>query len=242
MAQREPAVEAYLLGQVPFDRALGLAQRLVYETAGRQDGQVSLLICEHPPAITVGRQGSRDHIQLDPRELASHQLSVRWVNRGGGCLPHAPGQLAIYPIVPLAWHGWTVGEYLGRFQTGLTQALADQRFDGLTYPDRYGVWGRCGQVAAFGVAVKSWVTYFGAYLNVCPAMYLFRRIRTDAGRAGMSSLAQERQQPVKMSAMRESLVRRLTAAWGLNRYHLYTGHPLLATSRKPLSEAVARAS
>ena len=55
----KPAVEAYLLGVVDFEACLALQQRLVYETAGRSDGQITLLVCEHPLSITVGRQGSR---------------------------------------------------------------------------------------------------------------------------------------------------------------------------------------
>ncbi|HEX7379706.1 MAG TPA: hypothetical protein VF278_21460, partial [Pirellulales bacterium] len=114
-----PAVEAHLLGQVEFDDCLALQQRLVYEAIGRRDGQITLLICEHPLKITVGRQGSRSHIRLSQHELKSRQIEVRWVNRGGGCLVHAPGQLAVYPIVPLEPWSLSVGEYLARLQRGL---------------------------------------------------------------------------------------------------------------------------
>ena len=100
--------EAYLLGSVDFEACLALQQRLVYEAAGRDDGQITLLLCEHPLTITVGRQGSRADIRLG--QSASWKAGgsrSRWVNRGGGCLVHAPGQLAIYPIVPLEPHGFT---------------------------------------------------------------------------------------------------------------------------------------
>ena len=60
-------------------------------------GMISLLICEHLPAITwVGTdRGSTSAIAR--RTLASEGLAVRWVNRGGAALVHAPGQLAVYP-------------------------------------------------------------------------------------------------------------------------------------------------
>ena len=48
----------------------------------------------------------------------------------------------------------------------------------------------------------------------------------------MSSLAIERQQPVKMSRVREGLVRHLAAAFDCPRYHLHTGHALLAQSAR----------
>ena len=224
-----PALAAYLLGTLDFEICLALQQRLVYEAGGRQDGQISLLICEHLPAITVGRQGSRCDIRFGPRALTSEGLAVRWINRGGGSLVHAPGQLAIYPIVPLAWQGWSVGDYLGRLQNGIAAALAELGFHGQPSDGRWGLWGRSGQIVALGVAVKNWTTYYGAYVNVSPARRLLSAVASDAKRrAAMSSLAIERQQPVKMSRVREGLVRHLAAAFDSPRYHLHTGHALLA--------------
>ncbi|HVU88433.1 MAG TPA: hypothetical protein VHD36_14020 [Pirellulales bacterium] len=237
-----PALAAYLLGTVDFDACLALEQRLVYEAGGSRDGQVTLLICEHLPVITVGRQGSRPDVRLAPRTLASEGLSVRWVNRGGGALVHAPGQLAIYPIVPLAIHGWTVGEYLSRLQSGILAALCELGFQGQTHADRFGIWGRTGQIVSLGSAVKNWVTYYGAYLNVSPARRILTAVYSDARqRTVMSSLAIERQQNVKMTRVREGLIRHLTEAFDCSRYHLHTGHVLL--SAPPLKNVTtARAS
>jgi lipoyl(octanoyl) transferase len=227
--QRGPSVEAFLLGQCDFDALLALEHRLVYEAGDRADGQITLLVCEHPPLVTVGRFGSRDHVRLAPRELASRQLDVRWVNRGGGAWMHAPGQLAIYPIVPLAWHGWTVGQYLGRLQQGLLDTLNEVGITGQTRDGWHGIWGRSGQLATVGVAVRNWTTYFGAYLNVEPALNAFRYVISDPQLGTpASSLAAERRQRINMSAVRAALVPRLAGAFGCQRYHLYTGHPLLA--------------
>src|SRR5687767_7528881 len=87
------ALEVRLLGLVDFEAALFLQERLVYEIGGRDDTQGHLLICEHPPLITVGREGSRGHILVEPRDLVARQMEVRWLSRGGGCVAHAPGQL-----------------------------------------------------------------------------------------------------------------------------------------------------
>ena len=241
IVRSEPAVEAYLLGVVDFNACLALQQRLVYEAAGRSDGQISLLICEHPLSISIGRQGSRVHVRLDRRELESRQIEIRWVNRGGGCLVHAPGQLAVYPIVPLEMHGLSVGEYLIRLQNGVTAALADLRFTGRTEPGREGIWGRAGQVAFFGAAVKNGISYFGAYINQAPATTLFRWVNSDPQTGGpMSSLVIERQQPVRMSGLREAVVRRLAEAFGCDRYHLYTNHPLFPRPHGANHAPVAR--
>jgi lipoyl(octanoyl) transferase len=254
---QSPALEAFLLGQVDFEPVLALQQRLVREAHDRGDGQITLLLCEHPAIITVGRAGSPGHIAQQSGMVRHRQIEVRWVNRGGGCMVHCPGQLAIYPIVPLRWHGFSVGQFLDRFQAALIETLADVNVQGsasrggngdaFVLPDRpagrfaenpptpssvLGVWGRTGQLAAIGVAVRHWVTYYGAYLNVCPPMGLFRLAESDPdGRTQMSSLVAERRGSAKMTAVRAALVNRLTECFGCDRYHLYTGHPLLRKRR-----------
>jgi lipoyl(octanoyl) transferase len=242
-----PALEAFLLGQIDFDVALTLQQRLVEQTRERGDGQVTLLLCEHPTLITVGRGGSPGDVAMQSGLVRNRQIDVRWVNRGGGCLVHSPGQLAIYPIVPLRWHGFSVGEFLHRLQTGIIEALDDLNVPtrpqrepegtvpifasakrGLSPSTPYGVWGRTGQLAALGVAVRHWITYYGAYLNVCPAMGLFRLVRGDRpGQAAMSCLVAERRGPVRMTGVRSAMVCRLAERFNCDRYHLYTGHPML---------------
>src|SRR5690606_27991033 len=98
--RRDP-LEVHLLGVVDFDAASFLQERLVYELSGRDDQTGALLLCEHPPIVTIGREGSRAWLRADDRDFAARQMEIRWLNRGGGCLVHCPGQLAVYPIVPL---------------------------------------------------------------------------------------------------------------------------------------------
>jgi lipoyl(octanoyl) transferase len=228
---RPAAVEAHLLATVSFDDCLALQQRLVYETSGRRDRQITLLVCEHPLKITVGRFGSRSHIHLSQHELVSRQIDVRWTNRGGGCLVHAPGQLAVYPIVPLDRCSLTVGGYLERLQQGLSDALADVDCHVHSRHGRFGLWAHTGQVVAVAASVKSWVSYFGAYINVSPALYPFRWVESDpTGQTRMTSLSADRRRPLRMSAVREAVVRRLAEVFDCERCHIYSGHPLLRNS------------
>lgn len=271
-----PSLEAYLLGRLEYDVALALQNRLVYEASGRDDGQIALLMCEHSSTLTIGRRGSRAHIELTPRELTSRKLPVRWVNHGGGCLVHTPGQLAIYPIVPLAWHNLPLGAYLDRLHAAVRNVLCELKIKvgdraatgvngcngssgsngsngtpqasqngngsghhheeiparaavtGAFPPPQLGVWGRTGQLAAFAVAVKHGITYHGAFINVSPAMELFRGVISDPRYGSpMSSLVAERQQPVRMTTVREAVVRHMCQAFGCQRFHVHTGHPLL---------------
>ena len=67
----------------------------------------------------------------------------------------------------------------------------------------------------------------GAFLNVNPEMRDFGRVFVAGGQT-MSSLLSHRALPTKMSKVRAALVTHLAEALALERYHLHTGHPLLA--------------
>ncbi len=232
----------HLLGLVDFESCLALQHRLVYEASGRTDGLITLLMCEHPQSVTIGREGSRTDVHLDSAELRKHELDLRWVNRGGGAVVHAPGQLAIYPIVPLEFHGLTVGAYLERFFGALSAAITEEGVHPQPIASRRCIAGRHGPLATMGVAVRNWVAYFGAYLNVSPALQLIRHVDAISDRPSrMSSLAAERQQPVRMPSVRERVARHLSDAFGCSRYHVYTGHPLLVSDQRHLRETTARA-
>src|SRR5260370_23989127 len=84
------ALQVYLLGPVDFEAALALQRLLVYQVAGDRSC-AALLLCEHPPLITVGREGSRAHVLCEAEELRARRWPVRWVNRGGGRPPPPPG-------------------------------------------------------------------------------------------------------------------------------------------------------
>ena len=228
-----PSLEAHLLGMIDFEQCLALQQRLAERIGQRHDGQICLLLCEHPEIITVGRGGSPSDVEIHSGLLKSRQLKVRWVKRGGRCLVHTPGQLAVYPIVPLWWHRFTVGEYLERLETAVLGCLRELGLNVHTRPDGHGIWGRTGQLAAFGVSVCDWVTRHGAFINVSPSMGLFRLVETDPEElTRMSCLVAEHRKPVRMATVRADLIRRLAEAFDCDRYHLYTGHPLLRRSRQ----------
>src|SRR5262245_44364386 len=222
----ELALHVYLLGLLDYEEGLRL-QRLLVDGVRRQPDRAVLVVCEHTPFISVGRQGSHSHILLADDQLEARRWRVRWVNRGGGCLLHLPGQLAIYPILPLERLGLSVGEFVAGLQRAILETLSEHRYSAWTRPGTAGVWGRTGQLAALGVAVRHGVTYHGAFLNVAPELRLFRYVQSEPrDPAPMSSLLAERGRAPRMSGVRAELSARLAGAFGCGRYHLYTGHPL----------------
>lgn len=245
---KDCAGEFYFLGCIPWEEALLLQQRLAFEISGDEQARLAVLFCEHPEIVTVGRSGSRLHVRYTDEQLRREGLQLRWVGRGGGCVLHAPGQLCVYPIVPLERCGWSVGEYLRRFHAGLRGGLEDLGVHAQIREGQPGLWGRSGLLAAVGVAVRNWVTFHGAFVNVNPAMARFARVETVApedlpiGQQGtMSCLLAERRLPLRMASVRAALVPRLAASFACPRYHMHTGHPWLQTPQGDFRERIARA-
>ncbi len=219
-------VHIHLLDTVDFEDCLALQRRLAYDATSRADGRIVILLCQHPPLITIGRSGSRADVRFTGSELNTRQLEVRYISRGGGAILHAPGQLAIYPVVPLTQHGWTIGEYLRRLRKALADLLTEFNIKPASVPASLALAGRSGILAALGVSVRHGVTMHGAFLNVNPEMRNYGRVEVAGGQS-MSSLLSHRALPTKMSKVRAALVTHLADALMLERYHLHTGHPFL---------------
>ncbi len=228
-----PPLEIYLLGLVDFDEIQQLQRRLVYDLGDQAGGGGgALILCEHPPTISVGRSGSRAHILADDEELRARGIAVRWVNRGGGCVLHLPGQVAGYLAVPLARSGLDIQGYLDSLHRMLAEVLGEFDLPGSTRPDAPGVFLGNARVASVGVAVNRWIAYHGFTLNVSTFLEPFDLI-AEPGRGSsrfatrQTSMESRRQRPAPMATVREAIIRRAESVFGLRRHHLYTHHPLI---------------
>ncbi len=233
-----PPLEVYLLGLVDFEDVLLLQRRIVYELG--EGGGASLVLCEHPPTMSVGRSGSRAHIVPDDETLRALGIRVHWVSRGGGCLLHLPGQLAAYLATPLQVHGLTLSGYIDGLHEAVVGVLEEFDLHGSTRPDLPGVFLGSSRVASVGVAVSRWIAYHGVTLNVGPFLDLFEILQEPgigSGPLRQTSMESRRQRCTPMSRVREALVRHLERVLGLERHHVYTGHPLIR--RKVLSHVYA---
>ncbi len=231
-------LQAYLLGTVEFEAALALQRRLAFAISGDRD-TAALLLCEHLPLVTVGRQGSRAHILCENEELTARRWRVRWVNRGGGCLLHVPGQLAAYAILPLDRLGLGLQAYLDGMHEVVRAVLDDFSVPAETRPGQPGVWVRGRPIAGFGIAVRDWVTYFGAYLNMAPDLEPFRRIRFDGSvtHGHMTSLARERRGLVRPAHVRQRFLEHFAARFRIENVSFFSDHPALG--QRASSDAVA---
>jgi lipoyl(octanoyl) transferase len=221
------ALQAYLLGTLDLDAALRLQRRLHFDVAGQPDA-AALIVCEHPTQITVGRLGSRSHIRCEPAELHARRWPVRWVHRGGGCVLHVPGQLAIYPILPLDRLQLTIPAYVDCLAGVVRDLLADFNIRGTTDVDNFGLAINGRLLAAFGIAVWGGVSTFGMYLNVHATLDAFRLVWCDPQRPEpMTSLERERHGRLRPTMVRERLLEHFRTRFGFTRLTMFSDHPSL---------------
>jgi lipoyl(octanoyl) transferase len=163
----QPLLRARWLGRVDYDRGLDL-QRDAAESVARGGGE-SLLLLEHDPVFTLGRNGTRADILLTPQRCAELGIGVRETNRGGKVTYHGPGQLVGYPILNLASDRRDVKRYVTDLEEVLIRTLAEfgirgersQRKERVT-----SVWVGDDKIAAIGIHISRWVTTHGFALNV----------------------------------------------------------------------------
>lgn len=193
------------LGTVPYATGLQLQSELI---AARKEDRIpdTLLLLEHKPVITLGRNAKRDNILLSRELLENKGVELFETDRGGDVTFHGPGQLVGYPIFDLHRFpntGGTTLKYLGAvdyvrkieeilIRTCLEYGVPTKRIKGLT-----GVWTNWqdvsdsqitklpnyeitklseAKIAAIGVHISRSVTSHGFALNVNTDLDYFKLI------------------------------------------------------------------
>lgn len=229
----DSSLQVYLLGEVDFPALLSLQRVLVYQIQERRSNG-ALVLCEHNPLITIGRQAGPGNIRYEPDELRARRWPVRWVNRGGGCWLHLPGQLAVYSVLALDRQRLGVQEYVERLQQLIVRLLDDFHTKAAIRQGESALSVSGRAIAEVGVAVRDWVAYFGLVLNLNPDLVHYRNIRTGGWDDGpMTSLERERRGRFSPSLVRERLIEYYAEAFPFDRTSLFFHHPLLEQKREP---------
>jgi len=200
------------LETMPYADALELQRAIV---AARKRGALrdALLLLEHPPVLTLGRNAKDEHILASRDALRETGVEVFRVERGGDVTYHGPGQLVGYPILNLKNFRQDVGWYVRALEETLMRALADFGIASRRVDKLVGVWvaqdSAEAKVAQIGARIEEWVTYHGFALNVAPNLAHFELIVpcgiTDKAVTTMTRLLHR---PVAMRAVRERIAAR----------------------------------
>ncbi len=161
------------LGRVPYAATAALQVEL-REALRRGEGPERLLLLEHEPVFSLGRNATVADILWSPAELAFHGVEVAPSDRGGQVTFHGPGQLVGYPILDLSPDRRDIRRYVRDLQEVLVRTLADFAVAAAGGEGaRIGVWVGPRKIASIGVHLSRWRTTHGFALNVAPELALF---------------------------------------------------------------------
>lgn len=206
-----------------YKRALHRMNELVERD--NDDADV-LIAVQHPPTITIGRRGGREHIHSTRLAIAGREaveVEVHEVARGGSVTYHAPGQLVVYPIVNVPrWTGQRsrmpygdLPAFVRALEAELQASCAAFGVRTIARPGFAGLW--CDahtKIASIGVGVRRGWSFHGLALNVNPHLRGFELI-APCGLAGirMTSMWQQQQAhslpTVSLRVVQDDLLRRL---------------------------------
>ncbi len=129
-------------------------------------GREQLLLLEHPPVVTLGRNATENDLLGGVAALRARGIAVEYSNRGGRVTYHGPGQLVGYPILNLSPDRRDVARYLRDIEEVLIRTLARFEIGAGRVAGLTGVWVGDTKIAAIGVHLSRWVTTHGFALNV----------------------------------------------------------------------------
>jgi lipoyl(octanoyl) transferase len=192
------------LGQVDYGEGIRLQRKLVDLRKAGEIGDV-LLLLEHSPVITLGRNARAAHVLASPDALAARGVEVFECDRGGDVTFHGPGQLVGYPIFDLRAHELlpldgdlrsrtfagggaratqtrkTLGavDYVRRLEEVLIRICGEFGIPARRVGGLTGAWtesGPASKIAAIGVHISRSVTSHGFALNVNTDLSYFNLI------------------------------------------------------------------
>lgn len=208
------------LGTVDYATGLRLQQQLVVLRKEEKICDV-LLLLEHKPVITLGRNAKAANVVASLERLTQRGVELFETNRGGDVTFHGPGQIVGYPIFDLRGYAReSTGDAPARKHLGavdfvrsleeiLIRSCADfgiptKRIFGLT-----GVWTESeAKLAAIGIHISRFVTSHGFALNVNPDLSYFNLIiPCGITSKPVTSMQKELGHEVDLNAVAESISR-----------------------------------
>jgi lipoate-protein ligase B len=138
-----------------------------------EDGIDRLLLVEHDPVLTLGRNNPEPKLRVAFPLLETMGIPVVQAERGGDITYHGPGQLVAYAIIDL--RGWDIGpgDLVHGLETAAIETVANWKIRASRDRRNRGAWVGGRKLASIGIHVRRGVSMHGIALNVAPDMEHF---------------------------------------------------------------------
>ena len=203
-------IEIIDLGLMSYGQAL--AEQLKIHASVVAGGKPAILMVEHPPVLTLGKNSSLDYLLETKDAFEKAGIEIFATERGGEVTAHEPGQIVVYPILPILRLGLNARSYVHCLEQAVINVLAFYGVIADRDSEHPGVWIRHEKICAIGVRIKSRVSMHGLALNVSNSLDLFRRIVPCGIRGrGVTTLTHQTNVPVTHDAVKRQLVDELNS-------------------------------
>jgi len=203
-AYKTTACEIRDLGLIGYTEAYALQKQYVDELL--QGGPQALLLCEHPPVLTLGRLANEKHLLISKEEMLKRGVSAHTIDRGGEVTLHSPGQLVIYPILDLTNFGKNLRSYLRQLEQVAIDLLEGFDIVASRFPGQTGVWVGEQKVASIGIGVRKWISFHGLAINVNTDLELFSMIKPCGLDVEMTSMSAGKGQAIDMEEVKKKMI------------------------------------
>ena len=207
------------LGRISYARGLEIQAELELARKERRIGD-TLLLLEHDPVITLGRNAKAKHLLATREQLAARGVELYECNRGGDITFHGPGQLVGYPIFNILEMQPKLGAvaFMRRLEETMIRTCAEFGVAAQRVSGRTGVWTRTKptrKVCAMGIHISRGVTTHGLALNVTTELDWFNLIvPCGISDCGVTSLAHERADAPAMELVAQTVARQFGSVFG----------------------------
>jgi len=194
------------LGLIEFEKAWKL-QKEIFQQVKSGSLDFALILCQHYPVITLGRNAKKENLLVSFEELKNKGIERFEIERGGDITYHGPGQLTIYPIFNLAHLKKDIHWFLHELEQVVVEFLADFGVLSQRKPGFTGVWLGERKIASIGIAIRHWITFHGVSINIKTAdLENFKLIRPCGMDIEMVALEQLLGKEIKINNIKNNLI------------------------------------
>jgi lipoyl(octanoyl) transferase len=189
-----------------------------------QEGEIghTVLLLEHPPVFTIGRNGGEHNVLVDSAERETLGISMFDVDRGGDVTYHGPGQLVGYPILHLEPWKNDIRQYVRMLEEVMIRLCAAYGIEAGRKEGMSGTWVGDEKIGAIGVKAnrdlthKGFITSHGFAFNVNPDLSHFGYIvPCGITQFGVTSLKKLLGRDIPMAEVKQRWVDAFQAVFGV---------------------------
>ena len=158
MTDAAPRLAIRDLGFKPLPDVWADMQTFTSERVGETPDEIWFV--EHPPVYTLGMRGDRKHV------LASGDIPVVQIDRGGQVTYHGPGQQVVYVLLDLRRLGFNPRTLVQALESAVIDTVAGYGVAATARRDAPGIYVAGKKLGAIGLRVRRHCSYHGLAVNV----------------------------------------------------------------------------